>query len=284
MRAASIPDSFEYCERLAASHDENFPVASLFIPRQKRRHVAAIYAFARIADDYADEPGLEASERLAKLDDWRRRLNECYAGTADHPVFIALRETVRTFRIPQSLFDRLLDAFVSDVSVRRYEAFADVQAYCSHSANPVGRIILLLFGYPDERLALLSDHICTALQLANFWQDVSVDLRKDRVYIPQEDLRRFHVTDSDLRGNTASESFRSLMKFQIDRTEQLFGHGRPLLHEIGKDLRLQLKATWWGGMTILEAIRRLDYDVLRSRPALSFTDKFRVLVRAVLNS
>lgn len=284
MGVPSIPDSFAYCERLASSHYENFPVASLLIPREKRKHVAAIYAFARIADDYADERGLETAERLTKLEEWRKLLKACYGGNATHPVFIALQETARSFSIPRHLLDRLLDAFVSDVSVKRYETFADVLAYCSNSANPVGRIILLLFGYRNERQAILSDHICTALQLTNLWQDLSIDLQKDRVYIPMEDLSRFGVTVEDLHQRGGMESFRNLMKFQVDRTAEFFEKGRPLIREVGNDLRFQLRATWWGGMTILGKIRTLDHDVLRYRPSLSSPDKLGILVRALLNS
>ncbi|MEP0822116.1 MAG: squalene synthase HpnC [Ignavibacterium sp.] len=277
----SADDAYRYCRQLAISHYENFPVASWLIPRDKRKHVAAIYAFARIADDYADEPGLEASDRLKRLYEWRGRLKDCFAGNATHPVFIALQETVRTFSIPLELLDRLLDAFISDVSVRRYETMADVLAYCSNSANPIGRIILLLFGYRIERLALLSDHICTALQLTNFWQDVSIDLQKDRVYIPMEDLRRFGVTVGDLHEKEPSDSFRALMKAQVDRTTELFEQGRPLLCEVGSDLRIQLRATWWGGMTILNKIKELDYDTLHRRPTLTLFDKLRVLLHVL---
>lgn len=279
----TIEESFRHCENLAYRHYENFPVASFFIPKEKRKFIAAVYAFARTADDFADEPGLEAAERLKKLEEWRERLKDCYAGKATHPVFIALRETVRSFSIPRELLDLLLDAFVSDVSVNRYETFGDVVTYCSKSANPVGRIILLMFGYRNERLELLSDKICTALQLTNFWQDVSIDLQKDRVYIPLEDLRRFRVTVQDLLAKKTSDSFRVLMKNQVDRTVELFENGRPLVREVGNDLKLQLRATWWGGMTILAKIRDLNYEVLQKRPVLSPLDKVGILVRAMVD-
>jgi squalene synthase HpnC len=277
-----IRESYQYCEQLAFSHYENFPVASLLIPRQKRKHVAAIYAFARIADDYADEPGLIAAERLEKLRAWEQQLSECYGGKAIHPVFVALGETANEFSIPQGLFHRLLKAFGSDVTTTRYEVFNDVLAYCTNSANPVGRLVLLLFGYVDEHLAILSDHICTALQLTNFWQDLSVDLAKDRIYLPLEDLRRFGVTVEELRSRKASEAFRHLMEFEVERTASLFEQGKPLLREVGKDLRLQLRMTWLGGMEILSKIRRRDFDVLSHRPVLSGLDNARLVLKAIV--
>ncbi|MBI4417389.1 MAG: squalene synthase HpnC [Ignavibacteriales bacterium] len=277
-----LRESYQYCEQLAFSHYENFPVASLLIPREKRKHVAAIYAFARIADDYADEPGLIAAERLEKLRTWEQQLSECYGGKAIHPVFVALGETANEFSIPQGLFHRLLKAFGSDVTTTRYEVFNDVLAYCTNSANPVGRLVLLLFGYVDKHLAILSDHICTALQLTNFWQDLSVDLAKDRIYLPLEDLRRFGVTVEELRSRKASEAFRHLMEFEVERTASLFEQGKPLLREVGKDLRLQLRMTWLGGMEILSKIRRRDFDVLSHRPVLSGLDNARLVLKAIV--
>lgn len=278
----SIEEAYRYCEQLAFSHYENFPVASRFIPRDKRKHVAAVYAFARIADDYADEPGLTPEERLEKLQEWENRLAECYTGAASHPVFVALGESARRFRIPQILFQNLLAAFRSDVIVRRYESFADVLAYCRNSANPVGRLVLLLFGYNNDQLAGWSDKICTALQLTNFWQDYSVDLDKDRIYIPLEDLRRFNLGVSELQEKRCSPAFRSLMEFEVMRTRELFEEGKPLLTNVGKDLSLEMKLTWLGGTQILKKIRGVDYDVLHHRPTLSFVDKSSLLLRALI--
>lgn len=275
-------DAYRYCEQLAFSHYENFPVASWFIPREKRKHVAAVYAFARIADDFADEPGLKQEDRLQKLQDWEIRLSECYRGTASHPVFVALKNTVSQFQIPQQLFQNLLAAFRSDVTVRRYGSFEDVLAYCSNSANPVGRLVLLLFGYKGEEIMSWSDKICTALQLTNFWQDLSIDLDKDRIYIPLEDLRRFNIEITELQERRFSPSFRDLMEFEVQRTRGLFDQGKPLLANVGRDLSLEMRLTWHGGTHILEKIRRLDHDVLHHRPKLSLSDKISLFLRALI--
>ena len=281
---AALADSYRHCEELARKHYENFPVASFLIPREKRKHVAAIYAFARIADDYADEPGLAPDERLMKLGGWQHQLEEAYTGKASHPVFIALGRTAEEFHIPQHLFTSLLKAFVSDVTVRRYETFGDVLAYCRNSANPVGRLVLLLFGYSDDESAVWSDQICSALQLTNFWQDLSIDIQKDRLYLPLEDLKSFGVRADDLLERRESRAFRNLMEFQVRRTKEMFAAGRPLLGRVGRDLAMELKLTWLGGMRILDKIARSNFSVLNRRPALSPADKALLLVRAVMQT
>ena len=273
--------AFLFCEHLARTHYENFPVASLLVPRQKRRYVYAIYAFARIADDFADEAGLTLAERIDSLTEWEEQLTDMYRGHAHHPVFVALRETVDRFAIPIDLFQNLLGAFRSDVTTHRYESFEDVLAYCNNSANPIGRLLLLLFNYRSDTTMDLSDHICTALQLANFWQDVSVDLEKDRVYIPMEDIREFTYSESELFGRQFSQAFKDLMCYQIDRTRQMFNDGKPLLNEVGSDLRTELRLTWHGGVRILDKIERMDYNVLAHRPALTLGDKTAMFLSAI---
>jgi squalene synthase HpnC len=276
-RPWTVPQAFQFCERLTYDHYENFPVASLFLPKDKRRYICAIYAFARIADDYADEPGLTAAERIESLNDWEEQLFDCYRGEARHPVFVALRETVERFQIPHELFRDLLLAFRSDVTTHRYETFDDVLAYCENSANPVGRLMLLLFNYRSESMLLQSDFICTGLQLANFWQDVSVDLLKDRVYIPADDIREFGYSEEELLRGDVTQAFRDLICFELDRTTRIFREGQPLLREVGKDLALELRLTWNGGMKILKKIERADYDVLHRRPRLTMVDKASLL-------
>src|SRR5262245_36332982 len=190
----SREDSYQYCEQLARSHYENFPVGSVLIPKQLRKHFYAIYAFARIADDFADEGYSQAYtelDRLRWLAQWQQMLTDSLAGHANHPVFVALTETRERFDLPDALFLDLLSAFTQDVSVRRYESFDQLLDYCRRSANPIGRLILLLFGIREQREHAWSDQLCTALQLANHWQDVAVDLEKDRIYLPQEDMARF---------------------------------------------------------------------------------------------
>jgi hydroxysqualene synthase len=281
----SVAEAFAYCERLARAHYENFPVGSLLIPRDRRRHVYSVYAFARIADDFADEGyetgGLTEARRLAALDDWELNLEGCYRGQADHPVFVALAETARELRLPIQLFRDLLSAFKQDVVKRRYADFDEVLDYCSRSANPVGRLILLLFGYREERLHGLSDCICTALQLANFWQDVEVDIRKDRVYLPQNEMARFGVGDDDLREKRFSEGYAALLKFQVERTWELFNRGKPLPGLLGGRLAFELRLTWLGGTRILERIEEMGYDTLNARPKISTADKIVLLVKSL---
>ncbi len=277
----TVPQAFQYCERLTYDHYENFPVASLFIPKDKRRYVCAIYSFARIADDYADEPGLTPAERIESLNEWEEQLLDSYRGHVEHPVFVALRDTVDRFEIPIELFRNLLHAFRSDVTTHRYDTFEDVLEYCENSANPIGRLVLLLFNYRGEAMMQQSDFICTALQLTNFWQDVSVDLRKDRVYIPLDDIREFGYTEQELFDRKVTQRFRDLMCYQVDRTREMFREGRPLLLEVGKDIAMELKLTWNGGMKILNKIERADYDVLHRRPKLALVDKASLVLSSL---
>jgi len=279
----SADEGFRYCEKIARSHYENFPVASCFVSRAMRKYVWSIYAFARIADDYADEPGYTLAERIDNLQQWGQYLEECYNGNPTHRVFSALAETAERFQIPIELFQNLLTAFRSDVTMKRYDTYEDVQAYCRNSANPIGRLILLLFNYRSENMMQLSDSICTALQLTNFWQDVSVDLQKDRIYIPSDDLKKFNYSEQELINRNVNNNFRSLIAFQLQRTEELFAEGKPLLSMAGKDLSLELKLTWNGGTGILKKIHQQNYDVLTKRPALSILDKLGLLFRSFLS-
>ena len=281
-RAWTVPQAFQFCERLARDHYENFPVASLMVPKDKRPHVYAIYSFARIADDYADEPGLTPAERVDSIAVWEEQLIDAYRGHAHHPVFVALRETVDRFEMPIELFQRLLRAFRSDVTTHRYESFEDVLGYCENSANPIGRLMLLLFNYRSETTMEFSDSICTALQLPNFWQDVAIDLKKDRVYIPVEDIREFGYSEDELFERHCSQAFKDLMCYQVERTEQMFREGKPLLSDVGSDLRMELKLTWNGGMRILKKIEQQDFDVLAHHPSLSLLDKTSILVSSLI--
>ena len=279
----SPEDGFRYCEAIARSHYENFPVASRFVPKEIRKHVWTIYAFARIADDYADEPGFTLAERMDNLNQWEQYLDECYTGNPTHRVFAALAETVDRFQIPFELFQNLLSAFRADVTVKRYETFEDLLAYCRNSANPIGRMVLLLLNYRSEAMMRLSDSICTALQLTNFWQDVSVDLQKDRIYLPLEDLEEFDYSEQDLLNRKVNDHFYSLMAFQVRRTAELFVEGKPLLSMVGKDLSRELKLTWSGGTRILQKIHDQNYDVLTKRPTLTRLEKLELLFRSFLS-
>jgi squalene synthase HpnC len=274
----TIRAAYAECRRLARRHYENFPTASLLVPRDKRDALAAIYAFARYADDLADEPGIEG--RLEKLVEWRQKLTECYAGKVDHPVFIALRDSAVRFQVSQVHFEDLLRAFEQDVLVNRHKDFAALLAYCTCSANPVGRLVLELFGHRDAELFALSDCICTALQLTNFWQDVAIDLGRDRIYLPLEDLERFAYTLDDLRAHTLDERWSRLMAFEVERTWSLFEQGRALPEKVRVDLRSQLRLTWLGGTAILSRIEAAGYDVFTRRPSLSWLDFLRLYLRA----
>ena len=278
----SADDGFRYCEAIARSHYENFPVASRFVPKDIRKYIWTIYAFARIADDFADEPGFTLAERMDNLNQWEQHLNECYNGNPTHRVFTALADTVERFQIPFELFQNLLTAFRSDVTVKRYETYEDVMGYCRNSANPVGRIILLLLNYRSEAMMELSDAICTALQLTNFWQDIAEDVQKDRIYLPLEELEEFGYSEQELLHLKVNDQFCSLMAFQVRRTAELFVKGKPLLTQVGKDLSRELKLTWNGGTTILQKIHDQKYDVLTRRPTLSRWDKMGLLFRSFL--
>ena len=278
----SSEDGFRYCETIARNHYENFPVASRFLSKEIRKYVWTIYAFARIADDYADEPGFTLAERMDNLNQWEQYLDECYNGNPTHRVFAALAETVERFQIPIELFQNLLTAFRADVTVKRYETYEDVLAYCRNSANPIGRLLLLLLNYRSETMMQFSDSICTALQLTNFWQDVSVDLQKDRIYLPLEELEEFGYSEQDLFNQKVNDHFCNLMAFQVRRTAELFVEGKPLLTMVGKDLSMELKLTWNGGTKILQKIHDQNYDVLTKRPALSKLDKLGLLFRSFL--
>jgi squalene synthase HpnC len=281
----SIDRAFDYCERLARGHYENFPVASRFLPARLRRHVWSVYAFARSADDFADEPRY-AGRRAEALDYWETELERAYHGEADHPVFIALSETIEACDLPVVPLRDMLTAFTMDLSVSRYPTWAALERYCAHSAHPVGRVVLYIFGYRDPSLHAFSDDICTGLQLANFLQDVAIDLTKGRIYLPEEDLRHFGVSESSLlgrlgpRGRDGEPAFRDLMRFEVARARALLERGRPLVDKVGRQLGFELSMIWHGGATILDKIEAVDYDVFRRRPQLNRADKARLMARA----
>lgn len=278
----SIADAYRYCEELVRTHYENFPVASLFLPKVLRPAVAVIYAFARTADDIADEGQRPAEQRLEALNAWQRQLDACVEGDADHPIFLALGDVLRRHSVPPQLFRDLLTAFRMDVRVHRYATFADVMHYCRHSANPVGRIVLHLFGAHDETLLRSSDAICTALQLTNFWQDVALDAEKGRIYLPLEDMERFGYTERELLELSVNDRFRQLLAFEVGRTRSLFFAGASLMRDAPSALRFELKLTWHGGMRILEQIEEAAYDVVTRRPVLGVAERMRILVRSLL--
>jgi squalene synthase HpnC len=277
--APSLDEARAYCERLAKSHYENFSVATWFLPKQLRQHFYNVYAYCRISDDLGDEVG-NPQQSLELLDQWEAELNSCYAGSPKHPVFVALAETVQKFGIPRHEFSDLLIAFRQDQTVTRFETFDNVLDYCRYSANPVGHLVLYLCGYSDSERQQLSDYTCTALQLANFWQDVFVDFGKGRIYLPLEDLRRFGVTGDDIAQRRATPQFVAMMKFEVERAHEWFERGLPLIKKVDRALALDLDLFSRGGQEILRAIERQGFDVLRSRPVISKTSKLMLVVRA----
>jgi squalene synthase HpnC len=283
-QAPTVAEAFRHCERIVREHYENFPVASLLLPPGKRPYVAALYAFARAADDIADEGSLQPEERLSLLDEWKQKLDACYAGNADDPVFVALAATVKATGIPKRLLVDLLTAFRMDITRHRYETFADLLGYCTCSANPVGRLVLTIFDQSNDLTNALSDQLCTALQLANFWQDLSIDWSRGRLYIPLEDLARFGYTEGDISAGSSGQRFKSLMQFQVQRTRELFQAGYPLVDMVSGRLRFELRLTYNGGMAILRKIEALDYDVLHGRPALGLGDRVALILTTVLGS
>jgi len=277
-RVYTPDEARRYTERIARTHYENFTVVSWFLPRELRQDMFNVYAYCRWSDDLGDEiadPVL-AAQALAW---WRRELEACYRGEPRHPVFVALWETVRRFEIPPEPFHHLLDAFVQDQTVKRFPTYADVERYCTRSANPVGRLVLYLFGLRDPERQALSDATCTALQLANFWQDVTVDWEKGRVYLPLEDLDRFGVREEQIAGREFDAAFRELMRFEVERARGLFARGLPLVRMVPRRLRLDLELFTRGGQRVLDLIERQDYNVLARRPALRRLQKAGLIAR-----
>lgn len=270
-----------YCERLAKTHYENFSVATWFLPSRLRQHFYNVYAYCRISDDLGDEVG-NAQQSLELLDQWENELNACYAGAPRHPVFVALAETVKQCGIPKHEFSDLLIAFRQDQTVSRYESFEDVLGYCHYSANPVGRLVLYLCGYKDAERQQLSDYTCTALQLANFWQDVAVDYQKGRIYLPLEDLRRFGVSGEEIAQRRATPGFIALMKFEVERAREWFQRGLPLVKKVNRELAIDIELFSRGGQEILNAIEGQGYDVLRQRPVISKSRKLLLVARAAI--
>ena len=278
-RVPSLAEAREYCRRLARTHYENFSVASWFLPQRLRQHFFNIYAYCRISDDLGDEVG-DPAAALELLDAWEAELEACYAGSPRHPVFVALAETVRTFDIPRQTFADLLKAFRQDQTVTRFPTFGDLLSYCRYSANPVGHLVLYVCGYCDTERQALSDFTCTALQLANFWQDVSVDYAKGRIYLPLESMQRFGVSEADISAARNTSAFRKLMEFEVARAREWFRQGLPLVQKVDRELAIDLDLFSRGGLEILNAIERQDYAVLGRRPAISKARKLALVARA----
>ena len=278
----ALPEANRYCERLAKSHYENFLVAGVFCPRHLRQHFYNVYSYCRISDDLGDEIG-DTAKSLILLDWWEEELDAMYGGRPRHPVFVALEQTVRQFRIPADPFRDLLIAFRSDQRVTRYPSMEDVLHYCRYSANPVGRLVLYLCGYDDPERLALSDKTCTALQLANFWQDVRRDLDKDRIYLPLDDMARFGVTEEQLFAHRFTPGFADLLRHEIEFTRSLFEEGRQLCALVDRRVRLDIEMFNRGGMEVLRLIEQQGYDTLTRRPSVSKLRQMSILAHRLLS-
>src|SRR5271170_791355 len=276
----SLEEARAYCKRLAESHYENFHVASWFLPKRLRPHFQSIYAYCRISDDLGDEVG-NRELSLALLDLWGEELDACYAGRVRHPEFVALAATIRECDIPKQPLADLLVAFRQDQTVTRFESMAEVLGYCRYSANPVGRLVLYACGYRDAEMFRHSDFTCSALQLANFWQDVRSDYDRGRIYLPREDMRRFGVGEETLASGVSTPAFRELVKYEVGDARRMFAAGAPLIGMVDRDLALDLDLFTRGGLEILRAIEAQNYDVLRARPAISKWRKAGLLLTAL---
>jgi phytoene synthase len=268
---------------LHKSHYENFPVASILLPRPLREPVAAIYAFARSADDFADEGDLDPAARLALLTGYRDELDAIEQGRPTvHPLFVRLRPVIGRFKLPLSLFRELLDAFAQDVVKSRHASFDELMDYCRRSADPVGRLLLHLFRADSAENLARSDAICSALQLINHWQDVGIDAAKPvpRIYLPADDMARFGVSEDTVLRRAATPDFRKLLRFQVDRARSLMLAGAPLGRALRGRIGLEIRAIVAGGLRVLEKIEAVDYDVFQARPTLGAFDWPRVLWRA----
>jgi len=291
--AETLAAAYAACERDASTHYENFPVASLLLPRRMRPHVAAVYAFARAADDFADEGSRSADERHALLDGWLRRLRQAASTSERGPaprqgeppnapdIFMALGASIRAHDLPLSLFEDLVSAFRQDISTARYASWPDLFDYCRRSANPVGRLVLRIAGHHDDVLDSASDAICTALQLTNFWQDLKIDFDRGRIYLPADERASHGAREEDLRAGSLTPAWQAALRSAVTRTRALFDAGKPVCDGVRGRLRYELRATWLGGMRILDRLERSGFDPVRTRPTIGAADvpwiAFRVL-------
>jgi squalene synthase HpnC len=278
-RSSKRDAAFEACSKLATSHYENFTVGSILLPRGTKKHLHALYAFARTTDDIGDE---SEGDRLANLDAWEEDFRRIRGGTPRHPVHAALVDTVGKFDIPDEPFLKLIEANRIDQRKTRHATFQELLHYCDHSANPCGRLVLYAFGVRDAESQRLADFTCTALQLVNFWQDLAVDWRKGRVYIPQEDLRKFGYSEEELGRGDVNARFKELMRFEAGRTRAYFQRGLPLKDRLRGAAKFDVRLFSRGGMRVLDLIERAGYDVFHRRPTLSKFGKARLALETVL--
>ena len=271
---------YRYCEALCRARHHNYPVASMFARSHLRKHIFALFAFARVADDFADESTYEG-RRARELDRWEEQLHAAYRGHAEHPVFVALADTVDKFALPITEFTELLSGFRTDLERRRYATFDELRSYTRQAAEPVGRLLLYIDGYRAPEVHAYAEDLATGLAVARLVQDIAADWERGRVYIPAEDLRHFGVTETDISERRTSEPVGSLVRYEVARTRALFMRARPLVDIVGADLAVELALMWHGGMRILDKIEAIGPRLLVHRPQLSSLDKALVVARAI---
>ncbi len=284
--AVPLPPSLEseacyrYCEALCRAKHHNYPVGSMFARSHLRKHIFALFAFARVADDFADEPAYEG-RRARELDRWEEQLHQAYRGHAEHPVFVALADTVDKFALPITEFTEMLSGFRTDLERKRYATFDELLAYTRQAAEPIGRLLLYIGGYRAPELHAYAEDLATALGLARLIQDVPSDWERGRVYLPAEDLRHFGVSEQDIAMRRVSPPVGNLVRFEVARVRALFERARPLVDVVGSDLAVELALTWHGGMRILDKIESVGKRLFAQRPRLNTADKALVLARAI---
>jgi hydroxysqualene synthase len=280
-----LADAYAYCERIARQHYENFPVASFLLPKAWRPHVAAIYSFARAADDFADEEHRPPEERYRLLEDWRELLWQAADPKSPHPpyspLFRALGHTIRVCNLPVSLLEDLLSAFRQDVATTRYDTWQELLDYCRRSANPIGRLVLRIAGYAGDAVDLPSDAVCTALQLTNFWQDFAIDWRRGRLYLPRETWEPAGAREADLAAGRITPEWRAALEQAAARTADLFEEGRAVCDRVAGRLRYELRVTWLGGMLVLDRLSTTGFDVFTTRPTIRRSDALGLAWHAV---
>ncbi len=271
---------YRYCEALVRARHHNYPVGSWFARSALRKHIFAMFAFARVADDFADEPAYE-NRRTRELDRWEEQLHEAYRGRATHPVFVALADTVDRYALPITEFTEMLSGFRTDLERRRYATFDELRGYTRQAAEPIGRLLLYIGGYRAPELHAYAEDLATGLAVARLVQDVPADWQRGRVYLPAEDLRHFGVTEADIASRRVTPGVGALVRYEVARTRALFERARPLVDVVGADLAVELALTWHGGMRILDKIEDIGPRLFAERPRLRTIDKAIVLARAI---
>ena len=275
----------KYCTKIAKSNYENFIISNWFTPKEIKQHIQNIYAFCRYGDDLGDDAPFPPHERKLLLEEWMKDLERAFnsesqpwEGEPRHPILRAVSHTASTFKIPITPFKRLIQAFIFDQEKNRYSNYQELKNYCIHSADPVGHLFLYIYGYSNEELQKISDYTCTALQLANHWQDVSRDLEQDRIYMPIEDMERFNYSLEDYNKKLVNDEWRALMRFQVERARELFEKGKDLWEKVDSRLVVDLRMFTMGGMAVLDAIESQGYDTWSKRPKISKLKQLRMLM------